>query len=125
VTGPRHIPSRELSRGGGGDFSPDGKRILYTSPDKKGHLRLFISDVEGGKPRRLSPEENGAIDEGGYCWSPDGKRAAYLWVNPEQPKLGQQYEMFLMVIDTDGQNPITVLSEKTALVKPLRYPQWR
>jgi Tol biopolymer transport system component len=108
-----------------GRFSPDGKRILYTSPDEKGHARLFVIDTAGGKPVRLSPELNGSIDEAGFCWSPDGRRVAYLWLNSEKPQFGQEYEMFLMVIDADGQNQVTVLSEKTPFVKPIRYPQWR
>jgi Tol biopolymer transport system component len=108
-----------------GRFSPDGKRILYTSPDEKGQARLFVIDTAGGKPVRLSPELNGSIDEAGFCWSPDGKRVAYLWLNSERPQFGQEYEMFLMVIDADGQNQVTVLSEKTPFVKPIRYPQWR
>ena len=114
-----------VASGQWGRFAPDGKRILYTASDEKGQPRLFIVDVEGGKPFRLSPELNGLVDEAGFCWSPDGKKVAYLWLNTEKPQFGQEYEMFLMVIDADGNNQVTVLAEKSAFVKPLRYPQWR
>jgi WD40 repeat protein len=123
--GSEALPVKGVRSGRWGRFSPDGKRILYTGSDEKGRPRLFVVDVDAGKPSCLSPELNGCIDDAGFCWSPDGKRVAYLWLNTDRPQFGQEYEMFLMVIDADGKNQVTVLNEKSAFVKPLRYPQWR
>jgi Tol biopolymer transport system component len=97
-----------------GRFSHDGKRVLYTGLFEKNQGQLFVTDLAGGKPRRISQELNG--DFLGYCWSPHGKRLAYVWrQGPESEGANQGItESFLMVVNADGSNPKVVLSEKTS-----------
>jgi hypothetical protein len=49
--------------------SPDGKRIAFTALD-----RLYVTDLAGGTPRRVSDQE---IGEYFPTWSPDGSAVAY------------------------------------------------
>jgi hypothetical protein len=48
---------------------PDGRRILLRAIEKGHGARLYASDLEGGKPRSLTPE---GIDFYGVCIAPDG-----------------------------------------------------
>ncbi|MGH7168947.1 MAG: WD40 repeat domain-containing protein, partial [Gemmataceae bacterium] len=65
---------RNLS--GAAVFSPDGKRLAWTSQDEKGgNLRLWVVERAGGKPRAVgAPVHNFETP----CFSPDGKRLAVL-----------------------------------------------
>jgi Tol biopolymer transport system component len=57
---------------GGAAWCPDGKRIIF-SAQEKGHVpRVYIQDLEGGKPRPISPE-GVRIRRGTSPLSPDGK----------------------------------------------------
>jgi hypothetical protein len=109
-----------------GRFSPDGSAVLYVGKGEKGRPALYVAGVAGGKPRRVSQELNGHLDILGYCWSPDGKRIAYVWENgPEKRKEGQETETFLMVVDASGENPAAILSERSTLGElTVRAPNW-
>jgi hypothetical protein len=48
---------------------PDGRRILLRAIEKGHGARLYASDLEGGKPRPVTPE---GIDFYGVCIAPDG-----------------------------------------------------
>jgi Tol biopolymer transport system component len=50
------------------NFSPDGRKILFTASEPGRGLRLYERDVAGGKPRALSPEGY----RGARSVSPDG-----------------------------------------------------
>jgi len=105
-------------------FSPDGSRALYTASEgPRTPWRVFVVDLPGGKPRPVSPELNAVIY--GACWSPDGKRIAYVWhqqrVNPDQDDL---VEYVLSVIDADGKNSTTLRTEKGTL-GPQVHVDWR
>jgi Tol biopolymer transport system component len=67
------IPSRENLNVQLVDWLPDGKRILLTANEPGRGLRLYLRDVDGGKPRAITPEGYRAF-QGGV--SPDGKRVA-------------------------------------------------
>jgi Tol biopolymer transport system component len=56
-------------------LSPDGKRIAFAALGD-----LWIADVAGGKPARLTRTE---ADESYPRWSPDGRWLAYLCAAPE------------------------------------------
>jgi len=62
-------------------WSPDGKRILFTSKppakedDEKKKAQLYVIDVDGGEARQLTDLETGVE---GPRWSPDGKRILFL-----------------------------------------------
>jgi Tol biopolymer transport system component/imidazolonepropionase-like amidohydrolase len=50
--------------------SPDGTRLVFTSLD-----RLYVTDLPGGTPRRLTSDEVGEYHP---TWSPDGRQVAYV-----------------------------------------------
>ncbi len=49
---------------------PDGRHVLLLANEPDGGLRLFVQDVEGGKPLAITPEGTGV---GFFPVSPDGK----------------------------------------------------
>ncbi|HEX4607237.1 MAG TPA: hypothetical protein VH092_03445, partial [Urbifossiella sp.] len=50
----------------------------------------------------------------GYCWSPDGRRIAYVWRETHPPGTDPMTETssHLTVSDPDGANQRTILTEK-------------
>ena len=58
-------------------LSPDGSEIAFTALG-----RLYVMEAEGGEPRRLGEEIDGALHH--PAWSPDGEAvAAVNWREPE------------------------------------------
>jgi Tol biopolymer transport system component len=57
-------------------WSPDSKQILFTDLHEE-TLEIFVIPAEGGRARRLLPEE--AARNGDPYWSPDGTRVVYSW----------------------------------------------
>jgi dipeptidyl aminopeptidase/acylaminoacyl peptidase len=55
-------------------WSPDGTRLAFVSTRHEGKPQVFIIDRDGGEPRRLTDEENGAMAP---VWSPDVRRLCY------------------------------------------------
>jgi eukaryotic-like serine/threonine-protein kinase len=51
-------------------WHPDGKRIVFSGSESGHAIRIFIQDVEGGKPKAITPEGGGTL---GIIVSPDGK----------------------------------------------------
>ena len=50
-------------------FSPDGKRIAFSS-NRHGNYDVFVVPIEGGRPTRLTFD---SADDHPTGWSPDGK----------------------------------------------------
>ena len=80
-------------------WSPDGKRIAFTSErsDKDWNRQIYVMDADGSNQRNLS---NNDSDEWGPSWSPDGKRIAFA---SEREAEWPNYDIY--VIDTNGGNP--------------------
>src|SRR5262249_7045080 len=99
----------------GGRLSPDGRKLLYMGPDPERQgpsLALSVLDIATGKSVRVAQQPlNGDIG-GCYCWSPDGKRIAYSWRQFQKEEANQQTESSLVVADADGNNPVTIATEK-------------
>jgi RNA polymerase sigma factor (sigma-70 family) len=122
-----------LGVGFGGKLAPDAKTVLcldLTWTGEKGDTpdtHLLLIDVETKKRRRVSQETNGQF-VGACCWSPDGKKIAYVW-RRDRDNENQGWETFLMVMDADGQNSRVVLSEKSSRTNnwcnPFGCPDWR
>ena len=55
-------------------WSPDGKRILFTST-RSGSQQLWLVDLDGGEAQQITTVSTGA-DTG--LWSPDGKSIAFV-----------------------------------------------
>ena len=54
-------------------FSPDGKRIAFSS-NRHGSYDVFTIAVQGGKPTRLTFDSG---DDFVNAWSPDGKKILF------------------------------------------------
>ena len=58
----------------GASWLPDGKRILFAAVEHGHPRRLYIQEIDGGKPRPVTPEGPEAIGLGAsHAVSPDGK----------------------------------------------------
>src|SRR5947207_640566 len=57
------------------DFSPDGKRIVYSSYLGRNWLQLWLMPADGGEPLPLT---YGQWDEPSPRWSPDGAYIAFI-----------------------------------------------
>jgi TolB protein len=64
-----------ISRDTYANWSPDGKKIVFSSSDQNG-AGLFVLDSEGGKVKRLTYGT-----DGGAAWSPNGKTIAFTRYN--------------------------------------------
>jgi RNA polymerase sigma factor (sigma-70 family) len=125
--------AKRIGKGFGGKLSPDGRTALCLDLTWKGEkgetpdTQLALVDVKTGQRKRVSQETNGQF-VGGYCWSPDGKRIAYVW-RKDRDNEDQAWETFLMVMGADGQNARVVLSEKSSHTdhwyNPFGWPHWR
>jgi Tol biopolymer transport system component len=95
--------------GGCTRFSPDGRKILLIGSNKDRSETLYVVDVGGGKPKPVVEAKN-FTDLKAY-WSPDGRRIAYSvgFLDDKGKRLG---ESNLNVVDSDGQNSVTLVSEK-------------
>ena len=51
-------------------WTPDGKQLIFTGREPGRGVRLYIQDLEGGKPKPISPEGGGTTN---VHVSPDGK----------------------------------------------------
>ena len=65
------LPTGDLETQGGGSFTPDGKRLVFTANEPGRGSRIYILEIAGGKPRAVTPE--GYRSFGGGV-TPDGMR---------------------------------------------------
>lgn len=105
-----------------GRLSPDGKRVLHgrVTPPKDGtgpaKRELMVLDVTSGESTAVgnTPADGDILS---CCWSPDGKRIAYIWRQflfdawyEGAPR--KETESRLVVCEPDGKNARTIASEK-------------
>jgi hypothetical protein len=64
-------------------FRTGRPRILYIAPDEQNRDQLFVIDLEGDKPIRLTQEPIGVWD---YALSPDGMTIVYAASRPDAGK---------------------------------------
>jgi len=95
-------------------WSPDSKRLVFSSNVKSNQFGIYTVPVKGGQPQIVSLT---TIDEIDPSWSPDGKRIAYsrdgsiVTVNPD----GSGEQVITSSKDNDSSpvwNPIPAPAKK-------------
>jgi Tol biopolymer transport system component len=89
--------AKQLGDGDGWDpaWSPDGKKIAFTSFRDGDGFRLYVMDADGGNVKKLTDNAN----PNGFvypAWSPDSKKIA--WSDSTDDGLD------IFVVDADGKN---------------------
>ncbi len=79
-------------------WSPDGKRIAFTSYRDKDGLNsdIYVMDADGGNPQRLT---NNRKNDWSPSWSPDGERIAFA-----SDRKGDLQNFEIYVMDNNGGN---------------------
>jgi Tol biopolymer transport system component/predicted Ser/Thr protein kinase len=83
-----------------GDYSPDGKRIVFSS-DRSGNFELWVTNGDGSNPVQLT--SFGGSQTGSPRWSPDGRSIAF------DSRLEGHSDIF--VISAEGGSPRRLTSE--------------
>ena len=73
ATGDRYQLTAGKKSSSGPRWSPDSKRIAFTS-DRDGKRQIYVISPQGGEASQLTNEENGA---GAPLWSPDGRSIVF------------------------------------------------
>jgi len=80
-------------------WSPDGKRIVFSSTRDGGQLHIFVMNADGSGVTQLT--SGGFVDDD-PVWSPDGKRIAF-----HSTRDGGDEDIFVMNADGSGVIPLT------------------
>ena len=73
----KQLPLEGVSPEQAAAWLPDGKQIVFTASEQGKGMRLYVQNVEGGKPRPISPE--GIVSAlPGFTVTPDGKYVAAI-----------------------------------------------
>jgi len=70
---PRPVPTYGIAAHIG-QFFPDSKRLVFDGSEPGHGSRVYVMDVDDGRPRPITPE--GVILSGAHCLSADGTRVA-------------------------------------------------
>ena len=104
----KHLSESGLAYRPSGTFLPDGKRIICVASEPGRAVRVFVQDLDGGKPRPITPE-GVSIPGGLHPVSPDGRFVAAI--GPEGKGL---------LYPIDGGNPRPIPSLEAGEV-PIRF----
>jgi len=105
---------RELVVIGSPSWSPDGKRIVFSSIDKSGSNDLYIWDKEAGQLTRLT---NDIYDDRDPAWSPRGDNIVFSSDRTPEGKRGV-YNLFIYDLKTGDIRYLTYGSDS------YYSPQW-
>ncbi len=95
--------TNDLNNDSSPSWSPDGKRIVFSSA-RDGHFEnefgitdeIYVMDADGGNPQRLTENPK---NDWSPSWSPDGKRIAF-----SSDRKGDLVNFEIYVMDADGEN---------------------
>jgi RNA polymerase sigma factor (sigma-70 family) len=120
-------------------LSPDGRRVLFSDIAEKkekkwNNRRLYVYDVTTKKRTEVADVPRNAIVHN-CCWSPDGKKIAYVWQErhealDKKAAKGEDFtpedvetetKMFVIVANADGSEARTVASMKGVNIRDLPF----
>jgi TolB protein len=115
----RHALAPELPLTGGGQWSPDGRQILFIGVTPSGSARpeiaIYVANADGSHPRRLLAEDPHPYQIG-PSYSPDGRHVAYAMAEDTTARP----PMRIMVANADGSNPRPL----SPFGKGTEWPRW-
>ena len=82
-----------------GSYSPDGKRIIFTS-FRDGDAEIYIMDADGKNPRRITRTPG---YDGGPFFSPDGKKIVYR----SDRKQNDMLQVYINTPEGDSERALT------------------
>ncbi len=74
-------------------WSPDGRRLVFTSIDESGHIDLYTYDTDTAALQRLTHD---LYDDRDPAWSPDGR---YIVFSSDRTSVGYQHAYNLFTYD--------------------------
>ena len=80
-------------------WSPDGKKIAFTSYRNGGNIQIFVMDSDGQNPTRLTDEVWDVRPD----WSPDGQKIAFTGYR-DVGVHGEAWNQDIYVMDADGKD---------------------
>jgi Tol biopolymer transport system component/tRNA A-37 threonylcarbamoyl transferase component Bud32 len=92
-------------------FSPDGKRIAYSS-DQGGMSDVWVSNADGYEVTQVTTLNGNGT--GGARWSPDGKQIAFI------SKVNGEWEIFM--VDAQGGAPVRLTNNPAHDTAPMWSP---
>ena len=88
-----------------GDYSPDGKRLVFVRSDPDGQVGLYVTKLNGSGLRQITPPGMILDDLFGGSWSPSGNKILFA------SRSAADHRLAIWTVDADGsglrQLPIT------------------
>jgi dipeptidyl aminopeptidase/acylaminoacyl peptidase len=108
-------------------WSPDGKRIAFTSnhdadPDRNPDTQIWVADAKPGATEMALTKSDTRAGRGRVEWSPDGKLIAFL-VSDEKKYNAYGMER-LATVASDGSSAPTLVPAAKALDRGVSSPRW-
>lgn len=98
-----------------GDFTPDGRNLLYASDDGSAQKGIWKINIDRLESERITTEVASLPR-----WSPDGQSITYaVWVDDEDFEYGRKE---IGVVDVDGSNPRRLAQDIGSPDKPKWSP---
>ena len=108
----------EALPGGGNSVSPDGTAIVFSGAHRSHqganalYTNIWTVGIEGGQPKQLTRFSD--PDARFPCWSPDGRRVAFVARDPEKSSTGSAeeprtfvYQVYVVAPDGTGLRKVT------------------
>jgi Tol biopolymer transport system component len=120
------VARRVIDRAGMADWSPDSRRIVYTTETvAAGPGHVNVVDVEGGGPRVLAE----VLEPHSLAWSPDGRFIALVSGNTPFPGpgrlVGNVAPSQIVVVPAAGGTPVAVTAGGALHTSPTWTPDSR
>jgi dipeptidyl aminopeptidase/acylaminoacyl peptidase len=117
-TGPARAFTQAKKSSDAPSFSPDGSSLAFLS-DRDGKRQIYLMNLSGGESRRLTSGEEGVTR---FAYSHDGRRIAYLAVDPKAETMKEREKLYGDVtIEDEATNPrhLHVIDVGTGAVRRL------